>query len=348
MRILHVTECYGGGVSKAINTFTELAPGDVEHYLLWTGEDSPEYQNNFSVTRSFSDGTLSRIQDVRRFARSVQPDLILAHSSWAGFYARLGIKDIPVIYQPHCYVFEDKSRSLLSRGVFYAAEKVLSLNTKATVVLSPRENKLSRSLNPLVSTIMLPNVNSLGIVYQEKTDKELENFIAGKSGQRTTISMLGRITRQKDPHWFLEAVKIYRRAFPQQQADFLWIGDGDEETRKQLEEAGITVTGWKNSTEIRQILEGTDIYLHSASYEGFPLAVLDALSLDIPALVRGIPAYEGTSLKLVSSPAEAANQLGRLAESNQEKIKLIKQQRQLMKTMNQETQAEAIRKILSH
>lgn len=348
MRILHVTECYGGGVSKAINTFTYLAPEEVEHVLLWAGTDKPEVNDRFSTIRKLSKNSVQRILDVRRLAREAKPDLILAHSSWAGFYTRLAQRKIPIVYQPHCYVFEDESRSRLSKAVYYLAEKVLTFNTTATVVLSPREQSITHSLNMNLRTILLPNINSLGIVYQEKSIEELTSEVTQRANTngKTRIAMLGRISRQKDPEWMISFVERYTEKYPHSELEIIWIGDGDAGSKSRLEAVGIEVTGWKSSEEIAEMLKGVDIYLHTACYEGFPLAVLDALSLDVPTVVRDIPAYDGTPLKKFSDIEKAVDYIYQLTLDNDLKVDLILQQRKLMKTMNQERQSAAIQTIL--
>lgn len=348
MRILHVTECYGGGVSKAINTFTHLSPEEVDHVLLWAGDDKPEDNDKFSRTKKFSKDPIHRILDVRKLVQEFKPDLILAHSSWAGFYTRLAQFKIPIVYQPHCYVFEDSSRNKLSRFVYYFAEKFLTLNTTATVVLSPREKYIAKKLNKYLKTVMLPNVNSLGVVYEEKTVDELATSVNRKSNEniKSKIAMLGRISRQKDPQWMVAFVQRYREKYPLSEPEFIWIGDGDPKSKDNLKAAGVKITGWKRSDEIAEILQNTDVYLHTAYYEGFPLAVLDALSLDVPTVVRDIPAYEGTPLKKFGEIEEAVDYVYQLTQSTDSKVDLILQQRNLMKTMNQKKQSEAIKSIL--
>lgn len=347
MRILHITECYGGGVSKAIDTFTILAPKDIDHLILWEGEDDPRKNKNFGITNKFSSGLISRLFDVRKTVEKEKPDFILAHSSWAGFYTRIIAQKVPVIYQPHCYVFEDKSRNLISRIVYFLAEKYLSRNSEATVILSPRENFLAKKVNSSSPTIYLPNINSLGISYKFKSPAELYDLVSSRGNTETTVAMLGRISPQKDPEWFIRVVNIFNEKYGKNEnIKFLWIGDGDHDLKNKLLQAGVQVTGWKQSEEILNIFNKVDIYLHTASYEGFPLAILDALSLDIPTVARQIEAYQGTEINTVRSASEAADDINKLIKSTDYKVERISAQSQLMKSMNEHRQQESIKKII--
>ncbi len=346
MKILHITECYAGGVSKAINNFTTLAPKDSQHYLLWHGEDDPGKNPNFQDTSEFRKSIFSRLTQVRKSIDAFKPDVIVAHSSWAGFYARIIQRKVPVIYEPHCYVFEDKSRSRISRLIFFVAEKILSLNTELVLVLSPHEKRTQQIINKNNYSILLPNINSMGVNYKFKENEELKKIINSRKKAYVKIVMLGRLSQQKDPDWFASvADKIHERN-PNQEFRFIWIGDGSEEYKIRLKASKIEVTGWKESSEVFQILSETDIYVHSAYYEGFPIAVLDALALDVPAVVRDIPAYHGTPLEVAESVDVAVQKITEIIESDDKAVSILKHQSTLMHVMNQDTQSEAISRSL--
>lgn len=76
---------------------------------------------------------------------------------------------------------------------------------------------------------------------------------------------------------------------------------------RELAENGIQVTGWLPRAQLLTELAGSDVYLHSAAWEGFPLAVLEADALRIATVLRDIPAFEDSDLPLrISSPEELA------------------------------------------
>ncbi len=341
IKVLHVTECYGGGVGKAIDTFTELAPENVEHYLLYTGEENPQRNPNFKERVAYPQGLLRRLWKSRKEIARLQPDLIIAHSSWAGIYSRASQAFQKPVYQPHCYVIENKSVNPLLWRFYWLVEKMLTWNTKATIVLSNREKEISRALNPKMKTVMFPNVNSLGIDYHIKTDEELKELVRLKH-KKPKIAMLGRIAPQKDPQWYAQVAK----QLGADRFNFVWIGDGEDEYKQVLLEAGVEITGWKSAAEVYELLESSDIYLHTATYEGFPIAVLDAVALDVVTLVRDIPAFNGTPLTSLESPAAAAQMIRDLVEDEDTRIQLVKRQATLLSTMNQNTQKTAIGQVL--
>jgi glycosyltransferase involved in cell wall biosynthesis len=115
-------------------------------------------------------------------------------------------------------------------------------------------------------------------------------------------------------------------------AEFTWIGDGPE--RAALEAAGVEVRGWRGRDELNDALLAADAVLHLSAYEGFPVAVLEAMAAarpvvasDLPPirealadtgiLVRGVDDAEAALRRLHADPGFGA-ELGRRARSRVE------------------------------
>ncbi|WP_102159492.1 glycosyltransferase [Zhihengliuella halotolerans] len=326
MKVLHVTECYAGGVSRAMNTLAAIYEG--EHHLLWAGEDSPP--GAFVSSQRLPDGLLERVRSVRRAVATIQPDLVHAHSSWAGVYTRLLPIGVPVAYEPHCFVFDDPKRPTYLRAAYWAAESALSVNTNVTIALTPHEAKLAKRLRPLNRVRELPNVATV--------DLSLARSAGGGTGsERYTVSMVGRVARQKDPEYFAEVALAAKRAGASWR--FVWIGDGnDAASRIVLANAGVEITGWLDGAELVETLQRSDMYLHSASYEGFPLSVLDAAALSIPIIVRDVACFEGFDLMKASTPEDATRRIRTVATSLEVRRDLTEKSRALTARMSVEAQ----------
>lgn len=329
MKILHITECYAGGVSRAIEARVSATP-EHSHHLLWSGDETPQESANFSSSAKLPNGLIQRIAEVRKQVRNLQPDVIHAHSSWAGVYARILKQPVPVVYEPHCFKFDDpRDSKLLSRMYFYA-EKALVKNTTAIGILSEHEKALAYRLSKSAKTFAIPNISSISPNNTEP------NFDC------PTITMIGRIAKQKDPQFFIaSSQELLRKNFHH---NAIWIGDGEPSFRKSLEANGIEVTGWVSADEIQEILEQTTVYLHTASYEGFPLSVLDAASQNRPIIAREIPSLKDVGIETVTSPHEAAQKLIE-AHSNREFYRSLQGRSEAINnTMN----TRSLRKALIH
>lgn len=283
--ILHVVESYAGGVQVAIDDYVRNTP-DVDHALLYSPRrDAPLLMEDFPqfvTAHQLPGGHLARISAVRAHVSRLRPAIIHSHSSFGGLYARLAVsaRRHRVIYTPHCYAFERRDIGTPVRSAYWLAERLLRLNTSAIGACSPREAALSRgSLGPAV--VYLPNVMPPDLVHQRHIP------------ERAVIVGAGRASAQKDPQFFARTVDAIRRL--RGPVDALWIG-GDEALRREFAANDIGVTGWVPRSEASRLVAGASVYVHSAKWEGFPLAILEAVAFGTPVIARDISALDGYEL----------------------------------------------------
>lgn len=327
MRILHITSCETGGVPRAMELVAAATPMH-EHHVAWPRElvgDGSIFDAEHQIARS----KLRALSGVRRLIETVKPDLIHAHSSWGGLYARLGIHRVPVVYQPHCFAFEGSVAPPLFRASARIAERMLAPRTSAFVALTPRERDLALSVARKGVVAIVPNVSTI------------DRFGPHEESSATSpvVSMIGRISRQKAPSFFAEVSRLVASARPD--VRFQWIGDGDEELSANLMDAGVDITGWLGDGDLRSRLLSTTIYLHVADYEGFPLSVLDAAAMEVPVVVRAIPAFEESGLVGRTTPSELAMLILELLDDPERLLEVKAHGDRLLSRMNLFTMQQA-------
>ncbi|MBO3277152.1 glycosyltransferase [Pseudomonas schmalbachii] len=330
MKILHVTDCYAGGVSRAIDTITKITP-TYDHYLAWSGKESPTEKSNYIETFQIHGGILKKVKLVRTLVNIIRPDIVHAHSSWAGVYTRLLPLPCRVIYQPHCFAFDDPERKPTTRAFYFLAESILSRNSECIIHLSEHEKKLACKINSKAKSLYLPNAPTIQNLPSKK-----------KSNSIKEIVMVGRLAPQKAPFFFAETIKLITT---EENIKFTWIGDGEEKYRKMLSKLGVEVTGWLDEVQLANRLSSACIYFHTASYEGYPLSVLDAASSGLAVLVRDIPAFSEDTFIKVKTPSEAAASILELIKDT-EKLNLARQANNAtLARMNYSTQKKALLNI---
>ena len=334
-RILHVTECYAGGVSRAIETIVRLVPG-AHHGLLWRGDEKPEPTAGFESIEWLPSSPLTASLKIRRSAQQFQASVVHAHSSWAGAYARLIPSKTPIVYQPHCYKFDDPAVNRFARYAIRTAERAMTRRTDTTVSLSPHETALAAGLSNGMDVHSVPNVASVS----PNAATPPTQYAPGNS-----IFMVGRLSPQKDPDFFIDVVRRVRSLRPG--THFRWLGDGDSASRTRLEEVGVDVTGWLDATALREALSTPGIYFHSASYEGFPLSVLDAAAFEHPIVAREISAFAGLPISTYATPADLAEALVDALNSGPRLVEAAAASRQLAESMTEEAQSAAWRLLYS-
>lgn len=330
--ILHVTECYQAGVGRAIRNIVRILPHET-HLLLARGSAVSTDAHLFARVMELPANPVHAFRAVQTVTRNLGPDVVHAHSSWAGFYTRLLPLPFPVVYEPHCYAFEDVTRWAPFRALFWFAEYLASHRTASVLTLSPREERLANQLNASTPVHFLPNVPTLPVL-PPPTD-------TGKL-YKHSVYMIGRAVPQKDPLFFIQVAQEVRLLL--NEVSFIWIGDGENKQIEVLERHGIRVTGWLEQAQIVQELGRAGVYVHSAAYEGFPLSVLDAASQGVPVLVRDIPCFDGTSLIREQSPFHLAHRVVEVLTDIQEREAVVARGYKLLEHMNESNQVRALKR----
>lgn len=124
-------------------------------------------------------------------------------------------------------------------------------------------------------------------------------------------------------------------------------GDGESVWRERLLEADIEVTGWVDGGQLAAELARPAVYFHCASYEGFPLSVLDAAASGRPVIVRDIPPFHGSPLVRVKTAEGAARALADALTGGPVRAQAIAGTMQVLETMNNEAQRDSLLKMYS-
>jgi glycosyltransferase involved in cell wall biosynthesis len=302
LRILHVVEALGSGIATALEEYIRSTPGHA-HTVL--GYRRPGAQTGDGLERLATrllllpEGRTAQIRTVRRWVRELRPDVIHAHSTYAGLYVRLFVRApaATLVYTPHAYPFERRDIPAALRGVYWLIEALLSLRGGCVAAVGPREAELAERLPGKQVVVHLPNlVRSVrpappASVRDRSAESELR------------LAMLGRISPQKGPDFFRRAVELSQAsALPLR---WIWIGGGEDADEQALREAGAEVTGWLSRSQALDWLATADVYVHTAAWEGLPVSLLEAAALGLPIVARRIPALESLGLPLLCDSPEA-------------------------------------------
>jgi glycosyltransferase involved in cell wall biosynthesis len=282
--VLHVSEAFGGGVVAAVRSHVAASP-EFRHLLAFsdrleaplTGHDL----DPFDALVTLPHEPLAAIRTIRRAVRKQHVDIVHAHSAIGGALSRLAVRssEIPIVYTPHCFAHLRLDRSGLSRAAYRAVEKRMAANTTVYAACAPYEYEQCEGLAADVPRVYVPNA---------LTGTDRPPVAAIEPDSRPHLLGVGRLFPQKDPEFFAAAVQSVRAAGIE--LDATWIGDGEAHLRRRLLAADIDVTGWLPREEsLRRLAQPGGIYLHSARWEGFPFAILEAHAAGLPLIIRHIP-----------------------------------------------------------
>lgn len=288
--MLHVSECFGGGVLEVVRELVERLPDyGIQSAIAYGRRD----ETPLSLASVFPPtvpafelpwegrSILAQLRARRALAQVIKhwrPDVIHLHSTFAGVVGALtGRGNVFTIYTPHGYSFLRTTHSRLGRGGIVFVERRIAARVDAVVGVSEHEALLARQTARAGTTFVVPN----GI-------SELDGLVLppqpAPKGRPLVVAM-GRIAPARLPS---ETAAILRSVASM--ADVLWIGGGsDSRLLAHVDRAGIERTGWVSRDGALAKLRLASVFVHWSAWDGLPLAILEAMALDVPVIGRDIP-----------------------------------------------------------
>ena len=284
MKILHIVECFGGGVYDFIKNLT-YDMNEYEITILYgdRGELKTNFKSDFNKNIKFikwenAQREISFFKDIKalkeviKILKREKYDVIHLHSSKAGFLGRIGAKLLgqsrKIVYTTHGISFLRQDVSNIKLKLFILLEKIGEFCGGQTIACSKSEAEFIRS-------------KGINCKYINNGIKIDENFIKqSKKDDITRIINVGRIAEQKNPRLFNEIAQKYTE---NPKVKFIWVGDGED--KKLLSSKNIEITGWLSQELVKEKLKSADIYLSTSKWEGLSLAILQAMNYELPLVL---------------------------------------------------------------
>ncbi len=160
---------------------------------------------------------------------------------------------------------------------------------KADCIIAVSESlkNLAEHAYPGIPVLVIPNgVRIPSVSFQERPEKE-----------KIRILFVGRLSKQKNPILFIEAVNNLLRIDVnlKNKIEVLMIGDGNlrrvvEQYREKFGLSDIIkITGWMEDGKVDEIMWHSDILVNTSCIEGFSLAVLQAMALGLAVVATDVP-----------------------------------------------------------
>jgi len=224
---------------------------------------------------------LAAFKEIKAVLKELNPDLVTTHSNKAGLLGRLAAKSlkIPVIHTSHGFLFSGRESS--AAGLFYRLmEKFAAGAADKVITVADSEYRLAERLKILAPSKMavvhngLPDLDPLLLADPEITPPQLimvARFAAPKDHQ-TLLKALGRLT---DLQWTLTLV-----------GDGAGRGSAEELTAELGIKKRISFTGVRE--DVSRLLAESQVFVLSSGREGFPLSILEAMRVGLPAVAADV------------------------------------------------------------
>lgn len=297
--VLHVAEA-AGGVERYLETLFKYSKDKVENILVcsqnYDYEKFKKLADRVIVLKMAHDiepsSDIKVERTLRRIIKQLKPDIVYAHSSKAGAFARiadLGLNN-KVIYNSHGWAF-NMQQSAKKKEMYKWVEKISAHFCDKIVCISDAEKE-----SALREKICKPS--KLQVIYNGIDLEEIEKTTPMSRAQlgipedAFVVGMVGRLSKQKAPDTFVKSAKLIKEKIPN--AFFLMVGDG--ELRDQVESlinqydlgSSFLITGWvDNPIAYMKIM---DVGMLLSRWEGFGLVLPEYMACGVPIVATNVDA----------------------------------------------------------
>ena len=175
--------------------------------------------------------------------------------------------------------------------------------------------------------VVIPNgINAYQDFNPELFSRQEQRENLGLETDDIAIFFVGRLSPEKNPDVFIEAAKLSIKKNQKKNLKFFLIGDGNMKNRVQemLTNDDSGQIQWLGYQErIAKYLAAADIFVLPSSIEGFPLSILEAMSMGVAIIASDVGAVSEIVESSVDgyvvtpgSSAEIANKIQTLASDN--------------------------------
>jgi len=230
-------------------------------------------------------------KEIRRALKEIQPQIIHTNSSKAGILGRFAArfyKNAKVVHTVHGFPFNDYQNPI-ARRFYMFLEKICAGFTDILIFVSQHDMETAFRLK--IAPPQKCRLIRAGV--ELKTKKDFESFdkaaklkTLGLTPENKIIVCPANLKPQKNPLDMARAADIVCKDFPQ--AVFLYLGTGplEAETKALIAELNLQdnfkLLGHRN--DVAELLACADIFALSSLWEGLPMALIEALSMGVPAV----------------------------------------------------------------
>lgn len=299
IRVLHVAEA-AGGVERYLETLFKYSKDQVENILVCSQNyDYKKFKtlaDRVIVLRMAHDiepsSDIKVERTLRRIIKQLKPDIVYAHSSKAGAFARiadLGLNN-KVIYNPHGWAF-NMQQSVKKKEMYKWVEKISAHFCDKIVCISDAEKE-----SALREKICNPNklqviYNGIDLQEIEKADP-MSRTQLGIPEDAFIVGMVGRLSKQKAPDTFVKAAKLIKEKIPN--AFFLMVGDGElrDQIKKLINQynldSSFLITGWVDRPI--SYMKTMNVGMLLSRWEGFGLVLPEYMACGVPIVATNVDA----------------------------------------------------------
>lgn len=281
----------GGGESHLLDLIRELKTKDIHITVVSFSRGAMTERLEAMGVPVFIVETSSAfmpaaMKAIKNIIRRERINIIHAHGSRAAsnvaFVARMC--NVPLVYTVHGWSFHQGQSALVYR-LRMLCEKLICGCSSTVVCVSADNIESGRQAFGLKSAELIENGVNTEIFSPSRTHGIRSALGIGEDD--CVVGFIGRMTLQKDPVSFLEAVKIANSRRPNIRGLLVGEGDMDDTVDKYIKEhlpQGVIIRS-PFRLDIPEVLASVDIYSLCSLWEGLSIGLLEAMAMQKPVVV---------------------------------------------------------------
>lgn len=216
------------------------------------------------------------VRHLRRVLVGIKPDIVHAHSTFAGVYARLAVtpgRGAALVYQPHGWSFAQQV-AWGKKAIYRTVERVLARRTDAIVNISLHDLQEGRACaagagrNVLIRNAVPPS-------------RPGGSPFAAPEQNHINVGFAGRFDRQKGLDLLLEIGRLVPSCH------FHVAGDFSVSRKAPIDwPDNFHHVGWLPADQIDAFYAAMDVMIVPSRWEGFGLVVAEAMRNSCPVIVN--------------------------------------------------------------
>lgn len=238
------------------------------------------------------------------FLFKAKPSLVHTHLVHGDLYGIIAAKLAGI---KHIVSTKHNDDDFRQRGFFKLVHHVLSTYTARIITISAWIRQFAHAVEKIPCEKMCTIYYGVAPPKVSRDRESLRAELGFRNGE-TVLGIVARLTEQKGHRYLIEA--FARAITKNSRLRLLIVGSGEleDDLKRQVQnqyiEHLVTFTGYRS--DIYEILNAIDIFIHPSLWEGFGLSVLEAMAVGKPVIATHISALpeivEDTVTGLLVSP----------------------------------------------
>ena len=290
IHILHIIKSLGRGGAETLLPET-LAKHDQHkyrfHYIYfipWKNQMVSAIESEGGRVACYSAknnlAIMAKIPAIAGYVRKHNIKLIHCHLPWAGIAGRIvgRITGVPVVYTEHnLWERYHKLTYHLNKITYSSQEKVIAVSDEVAQSIRKHHHNVKPAVQVVLNGI---NTSKFSEIFQTDLDVRKQYGIAPTA---VVIGITCVFRAQKRLTTWLEIAHEIHKKYPD--VRFLIMGDGVLRNEIHARAAELQTAEYVHfaglQTEIRPYLKALDIFMMSSEFEGLPIALLEAMSMEV-------------------------------------------------------------------